>query len=123
MRKLKSNIVFKYLVVCFSIAYLLGAFANMLLIPRYTIANQDVAAISQHVVKSANFHKNNFLQIFDKSTIDNNQVNSSGHILKSCLPVSIRLGLFTPKPAPVLPQSIILYKHRYAYLSFCSFRI
>jgi flagellar biosynthesis protein FlhB len=128
MKKFKTQTFFKHLVLIFSIAYLLGSFANMLLIPRYTASYNPIVittgVVSNELIKCVNFHKINFLQIFDRSMFENDQlVNTLRCIPKVFVLIFIGLGLLCKKSALIYPRSILFYNHQYAYLSFCTFRI
>jgi hypothetical protein len=126
MKKQKSNFVFKILVVFFLLAYVTGSIANMVLIPRYVPKYDQTAASPVMTIhrrpQSGDFGATNFLQIFDKSTFDNNLTDRLNFEPKSFnLPMcseAFVAGLHyshSPKSQP--------YNFRYAYLSLCTFRI
>ena len=127
MKQLKSKAFFKFLVLLYLVTYVAGSFTNMLFIPRYvpvyTNTSTDLYNDVANAVKYANFHAPNFLQIIDKSTIDNDQVNPVFFLPKSFLVIFKSYKIADKTPTPKAPQSSIHYNHQYSYLSFCTFRI
>lgn len=128
MKKFKTNIFFKHLVLIFSIVYLLGSFTNMLFIPHYTPAYAktspaSVLSFNNRRVNRVNFRSANFLQIIDKSTLENDQFSVLRLFPKSFLIIFIGSGLPGLQLRSTLSPIHIFYNLQRAYLSFCTFRI
>ena len=126
MKRHNSGLVYRSFVLFFLAAYFVGSFANMMLIPHYvpefSTATQNSAIAPNRRPQSCHAHSINFVQIFDKSTIDND------------LSVKLLLGpkcidLIFHGASPIISQDAFTspknnpYKSRYAYLSLCTFRI
>jgi len=127
MTKLRSHAFFKYLVLGFLSAYLFASFSNLFFIPRYSFTGAKAYSVSESAfnkfVNHVNYHKTNFLQIIDKSTLDND-LNDALHIFPKCiLLIFIGLGFISLWSISVSRRSTRFYSHRYSYLSFCTFRI
>jgi hypothetical protein len=127
MQKHKPQFLFRYLVVAFLSAYLLGSFTNMLLIPRYAPAYSPTQTSqligSSRYLSRDDFHAVNFLQIFDKSTIDNDGINKQAFSPKSFELIFKGHGPSMIMSASIPPKNNIYNNHQYSYLSFCTFRI
>jgi len=127
MGKLRSHNFFKRLVVVFLFAYLFGYFSNMFYIPRYTYLTPKTNGASvvafNRVKKLTNFHTANFLQIIDRSTLDNDRINALTLFPKCLLLIFMGLGFLKLHSVLTQAQSAIFYNRRYAYLSLCSIRI
>jgi len=127
MKNLKSSFFFKLVVLAFLVTYLASSFTNMLFIPRYvqvyakTSADHDLSFTK--LAKYANFQAHNFLQIIDRYTLDNDQVNAIWFIPKSF--IIIFAGLFF---SGIKSRRSFFFYHnffsfQYTYLSFCKLRI
>jgi len=127
MKKLKTQIFFKSLVLIFLSAYLLGSFANMLFIPSYVpIGVQSASVTPAGFSKQANycdFHAKNFLRVFDRSTIENNSFNELSFMPKSIELIFVEFAIPGVNNASIPPQINLFYNQRHSYLSFCTFRI
>jgi len=126
MKKHQSHIFFKTTVGLFILAYLISCSSNMVCIPRY-VPDAPVVSIgprpSRGQEMSANFSNINFLQVFDKSTFDNDGPNEL-----TLAPKSIDLGFrFRNEPVELItlysPKNHPYNNYQYSYLSFCTFRI
>lgn len=122
MKKQQNVVVFKLLVLVFMTAFIVGSFANMLCIPRY-VPDNATAHISSRRTYRSSCRGTSFIQLFDRSTVDD---------------IGIAKSVFTPKALDLIPESTYLqvaetaqpspqiqtpYSHKYVYLSYCSFRI
>jgi len=127
MKKFKTHTFFKHLVVIFSIAFLLGSFTNLLLIPRYTPLYSKVLTVRgadfSKLVKPINFHSINFLEIFDNSTFDSDQLNTLRSLPKCFVILFIGFGFYQVKSRSIQSQSNIFYNNQHSYLSYCTLRI
>jgi hypothetical protein len=125
MKEHNRQIIFKTTVTLFLAVYLIGSFTNLLHIPRYV---PDVLKVSvggapaNSRALNANFSSTNYLQVFDRYTIDNDAFNEL-----TFAPKSIDLGFgfnnmrFEINNIP--PPQIHPYNYQYVYLSICTFRI
>jgi hypothetical protein len=126
MKKQYPQTLFKTIARLFIAAYLIGCFTNMMCIPRYV---PDVPAVSiaprPHRVYAigANFSNPNFLQIFDKSTVDNDVINELTFAPKSFDLVFCFRDDRVEIPPIFSPQNHPYNNYQYSYLSFCTFRI
>jgi hypothetical protein len=127
MKKLKSSFFFKIVVLAFLVTYLAGSFANMLFIPRYV---QVYSKIPVHqglsftkLVKYNNFHTHSFLQIIDKYTLDNDQVNSLWFIPKCFIIIFAGFCFSGIKSRRSFFFYHNFFSFQYTYLSFCKLRI
>jgi len=127
MKKLKSGFFFRVLVLFFLVTYIGCSFTNMLFIPRYvqvfskTPVGQGFSFT--RLVKYDSFHARNFLQIIDKYTLDNDQVNSFSFIPKSFIIIFTGCCLSGKKSSQLLRISSILFNCQYTYLFFRRLRI
>lgn len=124
VKKLKSQKLFKFLVVFFAITYVAGSFTDMLFIPKYVpVSAQTTATANVHSqpVKYRDFHRPNFLQILDRSTFENDPLNPLCFTPKSFLIIFTFMGfaLLALKSINISPQSNISYNLQHSYLSFC----
>jgi hypothetical protein len=127
MKRRKSQIFFKLLVVSFLTAYLAGSFTNMLFIPRYVpeycqAAFAPAITFNRQVINPY-FHSDNFFRVFDKLTIENDAVNELNFIPKTFDRIFAVCGLPQKTEILIPPYSSIFYNHQYSYLSFCTLRI
>ena len=126
MKKFKTHTFFKNLVLVFSIAFLLGSFTNVLLIPRYTSLYSKVISAPGTVnilTRHTNFHTINFLEIFDNSTFDSDQLDTLRFLPKCFMILFIGFGFYQVKSRSIQSQSNIFYNNQHSYLSYCTLRI
>ncbi|HZY40306.1 MAG TPA: hypothetical protein VFE53_26820 [Mucilaginibacter sp.] len=126
MKKHHRQIFFKSIVAVFLAAYLIGSFTNMLCIPRYVPDWSKVSVSSMQEslqTINTNFSRANFLLVFDKSNVDNEDINELSFMPKS-FDISFRLNGLSMQPATnIQPQNHPYYNYQHSYLSFCTFRI
>src|SRR6185437_16303409 len=125
MKRFKSRSFFKYLVLLFSIAYVLVSFANMLFIPRYTAAASQAVIGFRNSKSSActDFRTINFSQVFDRSTLDNDEFNLARIAIKSILLIFTAIALPNPKTAANSLFSSWFCKRPHPCIAFCTLRI
>ncbi len=127
MRKFRSQVFFKYLVLVFLMVYLFGSFSNMFCIPRYSpisiITFTPPFFAFNKVVKNINYHTANFLQLIDKSVLNNDQLDATSFVPKCLLLIFFGFGLFKLKLRSTPRRSNVFYNLQYSYLSLCTLRI
>jgi len=82
-----------------------------------------IPALANMQLSHANLSRINFLQVFDKSTVDNDAINELSFMPKS-LDISFRLyDSPDAKGTDIQPPNYPHHNCQYSYLAFCTFRI
>jgi DMSO reductase anchor subunit len=127
MRKIRSRLLLKTLVLFFLTVYLWGSFINMFYIPRYApVCFKSFPAYYlsiKDLAKSVNYHTANFLQLIDKSMLDNDQSDNLSLIPKCLLLLFAGISLFRIRVLLKTEEPLLFDNQRYSYIAFCTFRI
>ena len=127
MRKVRSRSLLKTLVLFFLTVYLWGSFTNMFYIPRYAaVCFKSFPAYYlsiKDLAKSVNYHTTNFLQLIDKSMLDNDQSDALSLVPKCLLLIFLGMGLSRIRVLLKTHKPLQFNNQRYCYLAFCAFRI
>ena len=99
----------------------------MFLIPRYTPSFSKASLFSgigllRHSVK-ANYNAVEFVTIFDKSILDDDQHNATKFVTSIFLVFFVAFIFLKVKTRSISPPKNILNTSRYSYLSLCKLRI
>jgi hypothetical protein len=98
----------------------------MLFIPKYTASYTQKSGVHLAISKLAklvDIKKVNFLQLFDKSTLDSDQHDLLRLVPKTFLLIFFAFSLLAIKLWVPQAQPNLFYNSRYSYISFRSFRI
>jgi hypothetical protein len=127
MSKYRSAAVFKDLVICFSLIYLLYALSNIFLIPNATTVSSHKSLLQDNIVRRQTVipnHQNiSYFRLGERSIIDEDQLNNGKSALVYFLLPFKRFSVAKLKTISFFAPRAIIHNSRHYFLSLCILRI